>query len=233
MRVIAFVFALLITLTCFSQKYSITIGTGLSQFKHDDLKSLQSLLEYQARPLGLKTIDNFPPYFYYSGEVSRKLGNVFSVGLVYRLESTGYKSSYSDYSGIIKFQQTLVLQEAGILVKYKFKELDKIVLSANLYTYLGWSDVDIDSYFNLYGSNSEYIESVSLESRSILINPEFCAGYPVTKQFSLHLTAGYCVDFKGKLNAKDSGRQLQFPDGTNVKTDWSGFRVGLSISIQF
>jgi hypothetical protein len=215
------------------KKYAISVGTGLGSYSMDDLKEFQDANESNFQDL-LKTVDDFPAYVYYRGEITRKFGNKFSAGATYRFESTGYKSSYSDYSGSISFQQTLQVQQAGIVMGYEILKRNKVSLSAQLRGYYSWTACDFEYRVALTGSPTVLLESVDFESNSTMINPAFNLAYAVLDRLSLHVTVGYCLDMRGELKLKNKPEYpLTLPDQSPVKSDWSGMRAGLAVSFSF
>ena len=225
-------FFLLTSLMCFSQeKFTITLGTGIGQYKMQELKSFQHDLEWFANLDGiLETIDEFPPYLFYSGEVAMQLKNRFAIGLIYRFQSTGAKSAYSDYSGVLRLEQHLRANNVGILLDFTAWKKSKYALSAQLRAYQSWTTGYFERELFIHGS-TDGIETMSgdLKGNSIALNPDVCFSYYVLQNLSVNLTTGYCFDFKGDLeiDAPFSGYSwIQ-------KSDWSGLRIGLSTSYKF
>jgi hypothetical protein len=215
------------------KKYSISIGSGLGTYAMNDLKELQTANELNFQGL-LETVDDFPPYLYYSGEVTRKFGKSFSAGVAYRFESTGYKSSYSDYSGSISFEQVLQVNQIGLVIAYEFLNRNKVLLSAQLRGYYSWTSCDYMSQLILTTAQYSNEQSFSFVSNSIMFNPAFNLAYPVLNKLSLHLTVGYCLDFQGELKLKSNPDiTIILPDQSSVSSNWSGFRGGLAVSFSF
>lgn len=214
-------------------KYAISIGTGLGTYAMNDLKEFQEANEINFQDI-LKTVDYFPAYIYYSGEITRKFGNKFSGGATYRFESTGYKSSYSDYSGRISFQQTLQVQQAGIVMGYETIKRNKLSIAAQLRGYYSWTTCDFEYRLSLTGGSNANLPSFTFESNSVIINPAFNLSYTVLDNLSFHLTVGYCLDMQGELKLKGNPQiLLAMPDQSTVKSDWTGIRTGLAASFSF
>lgn len=214
--------------------FEVTVGSGIGSYKMNDLKELQENLRfYIGGPEILETVDNFPAYFFYSGEVSVNVNRVLSLGLIYRLQSTGAASSYSDYSGVYKIEQVVKANCAGILLDVHLLKKHKLRLSSQLRTYYGWTNMKLKGslHINSVGTNIMDFTTV-YKSKSVMINPDIIVGYEVIPHVSLNFSAGYCLDFKGDLkNSNDSA--LRDLNGVTMQSDWSGIRLGLSASYQF
>ena len=230
---------ILFSLQGYSQhKFKVLVGSGIGFYKQGDLKEWQNSVEQGWRDVGLETIHDFPSYVFYTGEISGEVVDRFSVGLVYRFESTGYKSSYADYSGSIQFQQELHMHALGVLLRYDVLRKNKITVAPQLRTYYTKSTIDIHSALFVEPS-TEYREFMKYESNSWIVSPGMDVSYAVTDRVSVHATIEYSVDLKGKLEyERGSGYPYPYPglffnQPENAETDWSGMRLGLGVAFHF
>ncbi|HMG88500.1 MAG TPA: hypothetical protein VK589_00520 [Chryseolinea sp.] len=213
-------------------RFKLTIGTGLGQYKMDDLKEIQDTQENYLEGYDLERIENFPMYLYYSGEASVRIQKIISVGLLYRLQSTGCKSAYSDYSGVFKIEQIVKANNAGVLVDVHLWNKNKFSLSGQTRIYYGWTDLKYKEYLEIYALVSGLHNSTAeLKSESVMINPDLTFSYELTKHFFANLSVGYCIDFKGDITNR--GQTVRNFEGEVLQTDWSGFRLGLSACYKF
>jgi len=213
-------------------RFKLTLGTGLAQYKMDDLKEIQDTQENFFDGFELERVDNFPMYLFYSGEASVRIQKIISVGLIYRLQSTGCKSAYSDYSGVFKIEQIVKANNAGVLVDVDLWNKNKFFLSGQTRIYYGWTVLKYKEYVEIYAIDSGLYNSTSeLKSESVMINPDITFSYEITNHFFANLSVGYCIDFKGDI--KNRGQTVRSFKGGDLQTDWSGFRLGLSASYKF
>lgn len=222
-------------LTCAAQyKYEISLGSGVGWYKHADLKKWQSEQELNSSNIGLKNINNFPPYFYYTGEVVRKFGRKTMAGVAYRFESTGYKSSYADYSGRMKYEQQVYVNKVGIMAGYQCWSAGKWSILSTVKAYYSWSTIHLSRELMIGGDPLEHA-MLNYVSENIQLNPECNIRYKINERLALNATFGYCFDLKGDIEYR-AKRDLSLTFGNSheaAQSDWSGFRSGLSLSYLF
>ena len=233
MRYYITILFLSIGLAGFSQeRFTITFGTGVGQYKMEELKNFQELKEYWSGNI-LGTVDNFPAYFFYSGEAMVRINKLFSIGLVYRLQSTGCKSAYSDYSGVWRIEQKLKSDNAGILVDFPLLTKNKFAVAFQGRVYYAWTTFEYNEKQQLYDYPQEVAYKTIHRDKSVMLSPDLSFSYNILKHISLNLTTGYCFDTKGQLENVTT----LFPGVSWVPTtseyDWSGLRIGLSASYKF
>ena len=215
-------------------RFKLTLGTGLGQYKMDDLKEIQDTQENFFDGLDLERVENFPMYPYYSGEASVRIQKIISVGLLYRLQSTGCKSAYSDYSGVFKIEQIVKANNAGILVDVDLWNKNKFSLSGQTRIYYGWTVLKYKEYLEIYSIDSGvYNSTAELKSESVMINPDITFSYELTQHFFANLSLGYCTDLRGDITNTGNDQTVRNFNGEIMQTDWSGFRFGVSASYKF
>ena len=214
-------------------RFSISLGTGLGTYKMADLK----LFEENSLSPNLKTINNYPPYLFWLGEVSIKIAKDFRVGLIYALNSTGYKAAYSDYSGAISSEHIIESNNAGTIVGWQFWQRNKFSLSAQLRTYYSWSKLKRQYFTTFYTPLESQKSTFKYFSQSFSLTPDVKLDYRVLDRVSLNLSLGYCYDFRGDLKQNSSNGNPYLPKPPNYRepsqSDWSGFRLGLSATFHF
>jgi len=214
-------------------RFKVTLGTGLGQYKMDDLKEFQDLQEAFFDAYKLERIDNFPMYMYYSGEASVTIHRIISLGVIYRLQSTGCKSSYSDYSGVFNVEQVVKANNAGLLVDFQLWNKNKLSLSGQTRIYYGWTNLKGKQYLRINSVDDDLLNNIfEFKSSSVMINPDITFSYEIFDRLFANLSAGYCIDLKGDLKTT-SGQPLRNLGGEVLQSDWSGIRIGLSASYKF
>ena len=214
-------------------RFSISLGTGLGVYQMADLK----LFEENSRSPNMKTIDNYPPYFFWSGEASMKIAKDFRVGLVYALNSTGYKAAYSDYSGKITSEHIIKSNNAGTILGWQFWQRNKFSLTAQLSAYYTWSELKRRYFLTFYTPFEFQKSTFKYFSQSISLTPDVKLDYRVLERLSVNLSLGYCYDFRGDLKQNSSNGNPYLPMPPNYtepsQSDWSGLRLGLSSTFHF
>lgn len=229
---LSIVFAFLVSFHVTAQdRFKVTIGSGIGSYRMDDLKRLQE--NFRGNVGLLETVDNFPMYFFYSGELSYNVGDNVGLGLIYRLQSTGASNAYSDYSGIYTLEQRLIANCAGVLFDFNLWKKNKLKLSSQIRTYYGWTNLELSEYLRIYSIDSDLVDfKADFKSKSVMANPDVTVGYKILDQVFLNFSVGYCIDFEGDL--KDhSGNYIPDAYGNPVQSNWSGIRLGLSASCKF
>jgi hypothetical protein len=227
-----------VVLVCFGstaqKRFKVTAGAGIGSYKMADLKKLQEDITILYNREYLETVDNFPMYFFYSGEISYDLNKSVGVGLIYRLQSTGAASSYSDYSGVYKIEQRLKANCMGILFDFNLWEKNKLRLSSQIRIYYSWTNMELTEYLHLTGIDNDIVDlRAEFISKSIMTNPDVTVGYEVFDNVLLNLSAGYCIDFQGDLKNKTNNSPLNGFNGYPLQSDWSGIRMNLSAAYRF
>lgn len=225
---------LLVGFICTAQDlhhYRFAVGMGIGSYSMKDLKGFE---QYQTvpglpRPV-LKNTDNFPAYYFYSAEVSRLLFKKIWIGLAYRLQSTGYKSSYEDYSGYLQIENIVRSDNAGFIFGVPLVKLNRFQFSVDCRLYYTWTQstpsIDLEIFKQQIEPVGYYPSSVTLKSKNITVVPGVDFSYAIFDRISVGVSAGYCYDFKGELKY-NSG------DDAYLKSDWSGLRIGLSTYYSF
>jgi hypothetical protein len=206
------------------QQIKIEGGYGLGSYTMTDLKKMNtSVLE--TLPVEAGITDNFPvrPYYYLSIDYNFNPG--FSIGLTGNYNTTGSRISYKDYSGELIFDNILSSYSPGIqlsvaLVDKKFKISEVNNISCSL------SRLKIKE--KVISSSEEY----KYKSNSIQFEPGIKVSFPFSR-FEIGAKAGYLLDLKG-INRLKGDRDTILKDtktGDEIKTNWSGFRISISIAM--
>jgi hypothetical protein len=188
-----------------------------------DLKKLQ---EDNAgnNKLDYKTTEDFPSYYRSYLHFSLDFGDDFA-GLNLSYQSTGARTTYSDYSGEHTIDQIINGLEIGLFYNYS------IVNRNNSKLYFGMQANSIISTLKLKEEISFFEQHISESSeergKSIGLNIGAQLGYRYSiDSFFIGVEGGYV------LNPVNSG--FKFNEGkSKLKADWSGYRISVTIGLKF
>jgi hypothetical protein len=211
-----------LSIAAFSQGFGLELDYGLGQYSMKDLKSFnQEILK--TLPVNARVTDNFPVTSYWKAGILPYSNKTLSLGLTGLYNTTGARIDYIDYSGEYKLDEVLSSYGFGLIFrialetgKLKFSENNELIYA---FTRCKMSETILDS-------KQEY----NFRSQSFQFEPGIRLAYEIAP-FQLAVKIGYNIDFKGTMKLKgDKERYLTNPDSKEkVKTDWSGFRMGISL----
>lgn len=215
------------------QKFSISVGTGLGTYRMYDLRAYEKHLDLGHR----EVINNFPPFFFWTGKFSMSLKNELRVGLAYGLYSTGYKSAYADYSGSVKAEHIIKCDNVGVIVAKQFWQGSHFSLSADVGLYYGWSEMKRQYTDEFYGPMAYHKSTFKYFSRSISMASNVAISYTLFERISLNGSLGLCYDFRGDLKRNTTSGSNHLPKVGQFdkasQSDWTGLRLGLSTTYSF
>jgi hypothetical protein len=209
----------------------IRLNLGMGAYAQGDLKTIQQLQEGPFASVGLKVTNNFPAY-YSGGAELRFLLKHGSLGFLTQLEATGYRSAYADYSGSLEFTQQLSATTLGGVGSIDLFKKKKIGLALESQANVVFSRVDISSELRLTSAPVQQ-EGYGFKSTSVLLRPALDFSFSPHPKIVLHATGGYAIDFRGELKSKSNTNDtLLLSSKTAAKTDWTGWRVGISFGVR-
>jgi hypothetical protein len=213
-----------------SQEFTLAFQTGIGSYSMSDLKSINEYIT-KSLPFDTKTVSDFPAYWYYRPGLLIK-SERFTYGVVASFQSTGSRVSGQDYSGEYQFDMKVQSLSPGIYAEYCTKKPVKCKVSVYSILGMSYSHLQMKEYFIVLDTvlvNASY----HLSARNYYFEPGLSVSYPVG-WFSFGLNAGYCLSFGGKaftFDENNDGIKLIDPDSHHtIAPDWSGFRIGLSVS---
>ena len=216
--------------TAFSQQWSIGGRFGLGNYSMNGLKDLQEF-RIEESELPLSTTDNYPITPNYRVELAiNDLSFIDKIGIFYAFNSTGARSTRSDYSGRVDLDAVVNGNQMGFTFQKIFQKKSKV--SSGLYLDASYllSSLKTKDYLKIDAS-PDIIQENNYNFNSRGIAAEF--GMVAKYQFNpleLQLTLGYLYDFSGKLFLDGNKDQWLAINNSEVKTDWSGIRLGIQIS---
>lgn len=216
---------------CFSQA-RISFSTGLAGFNMQEMKKHQSELQAQY-PVDVKIMESFPSFLFYELCMSGEVRDQWRLGGAIGFTSTGGRMHYRDYSGEIECDQFTTAWTGAIQNEVLLNPTGKVAiyLTGKVGAIFGRYDLDLFSEVN----SVPYSESLEFKSLNIFAEPGLMMSKSIVRSLSAHLTAGYNVNiYKGNQTlAEDSNLFLQDNSGNVVSLDWSGFRIGVGLSVSF
>lgn len=239
MKLVALIFLITFAVdSSFGQdRFTLSIGTGIGTYRMHDLKSYQSAKEAQMGGVPFKRVHDFPAYPYYFGEVLYRINSRWSLAANYQIQSTGCKSAYSDYSGMLTYKLKLIGNVVGIGADFRVWEAGKLSIATQLRVAYAKTRMYEANYLDLYGEpGSPFSERDKYETKSIMVTPGIAVSYSLIAHFYLNVYVGYCFDMKGDLEISQLlGPFFWFRDPywPGAKVDWSGLRAGVSASYKF
>jgi hypothetical protein len=232
MKKVAITFLLMfIWLSSFSQHLSIGGRLGLGSYSMGDLKYLQEF-RIKESELPLLTTNDYPITPNYRIEIAiDDLKYITKVGLFYTFNSTGARSTRSDYSGRVDLDAILNGNQIGLTLQKNL--LINNSISYGLYfdgSYI-MSLLEIKDNLKI-NSDPKIIQEYKYKFNSFGAAAEIgvVANYRLNP-IKLQLNMGYLFDFSGKLFLDGDNDQWLALENSPLKTNWAGFRIGLQISI--
>jgi hypothetical protein len=209
----------------YAQRFEVISSIGYSQYQMHDLKTIQEITLNDI-VLPAKIVDKFPGTLHYSGEL-RLTFDKFSVGFSYLFLTSGSRISYSDYSGEIRLDLTVINHSLGPSLMYQFFKKEKFRIGSRLQFPLMFSQINEKDYIRLLDeSNSDKLRFYSL---SCGFFPSIETYYKLSR-INLGLRVGYLIDSKGRL-ADDRELTIYLNNKDYLTTDWSGLHIDLLLSL--
>ena len=179
-----------------------------------------------------EVVNSFPATVGYEVGLMHQYDDRQAYGGYFSYRSTGGRIHYADYSGQVKIDQLLSSYSLGMLYTGRLSAMDteeKVVPWAFIKLSGAYTLFDLEQYVEV-GPRKES-ETFYLKSLNIGVEPGLSLHIPIAF-FSLNPELSYELQLPGKLFA-DNGGYLLNPQEEAVKANWSGVRVGLSITKQF
>lgn len=222
LRVNFTIIMILISLGSFAQiRIEATYGYGT--FSLNDLREMNTEIAKNL-PVEARITDDFPAQPVYSAGLYYQATDIVYIGVTGSYYSTGSRISYKDFSGELKIDNILTTYSPGIAAGFKLvdKKLKLYEETRLLYS------------FSTLKMNEEIIntsDEMSFKSSAFQAEPRFRLLYSIYG-IELGLNAGYLIDFGGKNRSVDNKDAiLRYTTGSKeeIKTSWSGIRVGASL----
>jgi hypothetical protein len=230
MRLFSSLLFLLLFVPSRAQYLKLSIESGLGSYSMTDLKDLNDYFSSNFI-FDIKTVSNFPQYLFYRPAVLIGFLERNSVGPVYTFQSTGSRISAQDYSGNYRFDMKIHSNCPGIIYQYDVISKNNFAFSAQAEAGLNFSKLEATEILEVSDTailNDSYV----FESLNYHLLPRISAGYQY-KQFAFSVSGGYLFQFGDEPLYTDNNKDhFLYNNGIKktVKADWSGFRIGISLS---
>lgn len=216
----------------FGQNIVLRMESGLGKFAMDDFRSLNAS-KLTALQFPAKLTSDFPSYLYYKPSAGVVLSNV-ELGLSCGYQSTGSRISAFDYSGEYRFDITLHSFTPAAYASFKATKVGPIGVNIGFTFGAEYSKFKSSEFYLLQGEglkNELFRSSVS----NLFSEPSVIVSYPYNS-FGLSFTVSYYIsiaDDPVKITTIEQNFMGTFTRVSKYETDWSGYRVGLSLSYTF
>ncbi len=226
-------FAFIIASPTFAQTFGLSFSGGLNNSSLKDLKNITNDYIETFHNLGIEvhTFDNFPGYYYVDPRFCWYLRDNVYLGIHLLYTSTGSRAHYIDYSGELRLDQIVELFAPGLDFGYRAALKNHFELWITLQADLLKTNYNFTHLFKLWDKGNttrlKYTSNgASFEPgiRGIYLFHNFEIGL----QFNMRLTTAKY------LTAKiDGQKEYLYLHGQQLKADWDGFRIGLTVGWRF
>jgi len=200
-----------------------------------EIRNLQTNLKNMVSELDVKSVVRFPSTLYYGIEAEYQFNKTNALGVHLFYNTTAGRNHLADYSGEYKMDILLSSYATGIDYRYTFNKFGKFSMSAYLGAGIRFSTLKIKEDLTVYGDTVSHSANTAT-GKNLYTFPAFEISYPLQSKLDLKLKAGYEIDFRSKYMTTDGDGKPQIlynDDGKFLNVDYSGLRVGLSISYKF
>ncbi|HDR52728.1 MAG TPA: hypothetical protein ENN90_14110 [Mariniphaga anaerophila] len=218
------------SVSAFAQEWSFGAKLGMGSYNMLELKNFQ---RYRVRQnvLPLKTTESYPVSPIYSAELALK--NILyldKMGVFYTFNSTGSRSTVSDYSGRIDLDAIVNGNQLGLSFLKNFYQQNNFSTGAYLEASYLFSSLKGKDYIAITSPIKITEEETYLfHSKGAGTELGIAATYRLSS-LNFQLNLGYLHDFPGKLYPEGTKDQWLAVENSEVRTAWSGFRMGLQVA---
>lgn len=212
-----------------SQELVLEYEQGLGSYTMADLKDLNDVVK-EGIPLNIKLVNDFPMYWYFRPKAGIKISR-FETGIVYSFQSTGSRISAKDYSGEYHFDTRVRSHTPGMYVGYHPATIGRIGFKTQVTGGIILSKLEMNEFLEVY-PETLIDESQKYDGQNYYVEPGLSIVYPLPK-IQLALNLGYNFQFGDQAFYADKTKDYVLQNmntGDTYKPDWSGIRIGISIS---
>jgi hypothetical protein len=225
MKKLTTLFTFILTINTFSQQGKVFFETNYNTFSHSSLSEFQQEFKADLIPIPLKTVDDFPANIGFT--VGYEIDNS-DVAIFLGYNSTGGKLSFSDYSGVVRLEESLnAITFGGIY--YVNLNPEKKNFRIGFKGFSMFSSLNLDSYSEI-GNNIEE-DNIDFQSFDFGVGAQLNYEYPLSF-FIIRANIGFDLVLGNKLTFKDNTEfHLTNNADEQVTTGWSGLRTGIGVAI--
>ncbi|MGQ8338950.1 hypothetical protein ACUNWD_20495 [Sunxiuqinia sp. A32] len=213
----------------FAQYWSAGARLGVGSYEMKTLKTLQQYrLEQVTIPL--KTTEEFPMTLNYRAELALNDWSIFNkLGIFGAFNSTGARSTVSDYSGRIDLDAIINGTQLGLTLQKHIQETGE--LATGFYVDASWmfTTLKMKDYLDIeiYPAGRED-ENYQFKASGFALEPGFYMQYRLNN-VRLQANIGYMIDFSRKLFVDGNKDQWLEINRQVIYPGWSGIRLGLQL----
>jgi hypothetical protein len=223
------IIAFILTFEARSQKLMFEFQSGLGTYSMAGLKNLNEGVT-QKIPFETKQLTNFKANLYYRPSVLIKFEDL-NLGLIYTYQSASSGVTGNDNTGEYRNDMVANAHCPGLFGEVTILYVDNFSFSGDASAGLVFSDLQINEYFNQYDSLITNATS-TYKALNYYLEPGLSIKYSF-KHFYFGFSAGYFITIGKQAFYTENDKYNKLYDSyndTNVKPEWNGFRVGLSVS---
>jgi hypothetical protein len=210
----------------YSQKLNIGVGSGLGSYNMSDLK-LVNQENLISLPFNAKVTDNFPMYWNYNASLLYSFRKWVGVGINGSFQSTGSRTSRTDYSGEYFFDARIHSVSPGIIIEI-FYPAGKPEFYFRNEAGIEFTKLTLSQFIKV-GTFTQ-TDSYSFSADNFYYYPSLAVTYPLLF-LRIGLSAGYLIDIKREALTNSTQGSILINSGTKTAdADWSGFRIGVSVT---
>lgn len=207
----------------YGQNMKLDFQTGIGTYDMSDLKDFNASV-FKGLPFQAKKIADYPAYLYYKPALLLSF-NKCEIGVQGTFLSTGSRISSKDYSGEYLFDTKLSGLGPGMVFNCAlFSVKDKFRV---------WMSLDGGVLFSKYSMKENFtfgeeeINNTKYHFKSVnyYTEPGLKLEYKCRPAISFAMNAGYSFQLDKSTFESETDQKLNFGP------DWSGLRLGLSVSI--
>lgn len=218
----------------YGQNIGVSIGTSYGSYNMKDFKGFQEDLFADVSSdidVPFKITDNFPAFFGYELSVNYR-DDKWDYGVQAAYRSTGGRISYSDFSGKYNIDNELSTIEFRGSAGYNIYEFKKLEFFLNASSGIAYTRHDLGSVLQLTGQEG-LDESFRFSSVNIIIAANAQLLYKVVDPVFLKFSLGYDYHIRGDLVfSENNDAVLTDTQGSEVRANWSGVRVGIGVGLR-
>lgn len=203
-------------------RYKIGLTGGLAVYFVNELKDINTQV-INGSPFNLKTVNNFPPTFFYGGFILNRMGNRIYFGPSYSFYTNGSRLGIKDYSGSYQFDQILSTHSPGGQFEFLLHSKNKYFIIFETTAGVHFATWKMNELLKV--GDEKVADEQKLQAVKPFVYPAFKIAVPVYRRLQVALKAGYSFDLAGKYKTGNMK--------SNIKAPFSGPRISVNLEQEF
>jgi hypothetical protein len=233
--IIIFLYLFMISRVCSGQYGSLGFRVGFGTYYMSELSDFQDFRKISTT-LPLKTTECYPITPNYRIEWVRNSDHYVSKwGVFYVFNSTGARSTLSDYSGRMDLDAVINGNQTGITLEHPIHKWNKLEFGAYGEGSFIWSTLKLTDYLSFVSPPYSESQKATFKSYGICIEPGIYIQYYILKHIRVRTNLGILKDFSQNFHLQDhklmtlsyNVLSYNFP----VEPQWTGLRLEFQIDI--